>query len=89
MMNKFRFLFSSVVLFFLCCPVTSKAQLVMDAADSIAFNTQIYSELYNAYKIRMSDLNKGVIDAVSKVLVEIPFGEMETRTKLSLLSYQK
>lgn len=82
MMNRFRFLFSSVVLFFLCCPVNSMAQIAMDAADSIAFNTQIYSELYNAYKIRMSDLNKGVIDAVSKVLV-VDASDLNLNTKLA------
>ena len=82
MMNKFRFLISSVVFFFLCCPVTSMAQIAMDAADSIVFNTQIYSELYNAYKIRMSDLNKGVIDAVSKVLV-VDASDLNLNTKLA------
>ena len=82
MMNRFRFLFSSVVLFFLCCPKPSMAQQAIDAADSIVFNTQIYSELYNAYKIRMSDLNKGVIDAVSKILV-VDASDLNLNTKLA------
>ena len=81
MMNRFRFLFSSVVLFFLCCPVCSMAQVAMDRADSIVYNTTIYSELYNQYKIRNSDINREVIDAVAKILM-VDASELTINTKL-------
>ena len=80
-MNRFKILFKSVILLSLCSPVCSMAQTVMDSADSVVYNTQIYSELYNAYKIRVSDVNKEVIDAVSKVLV-VDASELTLNTKL-------
>lgn len=81
MMNKFRFLFSSVVLSFLCCSVNSVAQVTMDRADSVVYNTKIYSELYNEYKIRNSDINREVIDAVAKILM-VDASELNINTKL-------
>ena len=80
-MNRFKILFKSVILLSLCSPVCSMAQTVMDSADSVVYNTQIYSELYNAYKIRVSDINKEVIEAVSKVLV-VDASELTLNTKL-------
>lgn len=80
-MNRFKILLKSVILLSLCSPAHSMAQTVMDSADSVVYNTQIYSELYNAYKIRVSDINKEVIEAVSKVLV-VDASELTLNTKL-------
>lgn len=80
-MSRFKSLLSSVFFLCLCCPVGSMAQATMDLADSVVYNTQIYSELYNAYKIRVSDVNKEVIEAVSKVLV-VDASELTLNTKL-------
>ena len=80
-MNRFKILFKSVILLSLCSPAHSMAQTAMDSADSVVYNTQIYSELYNAYKIRVSDINKEVIEAVSKVLV-VDASELTLNTKL-------
>lgn len=80
-MNRLKLLFSSVIFLFLCLPMHVMGQVAMDRADSIVYNTTIYSELYNAYKIRNSDINKEVLDAVSKVLM-VDASELNINTKL-------
>ena len=57
------------------------AQSAMSTADSVVYNTMIYSELYNEYKIRNSDINKEVIDAVAKVLL-VDASDLNINTKL-------
>ena len=80
-MNRFRFLLSSVILLCLFQPKVSMAQSAMSTADSVVYNTMIYSELYNAYKMRNSDINKEVIDAVAKVLL-VDASDLNINTKL-------
>ena len=79
-MNRFKLLLSSVLLLHLCFPVNGVAQTAVSAADSIVYNVKLYSELYNDYKIRISDINKGVIEAVAKVVVVEP-AELNLNTK--------
>lgn len=80
-MNRFRILLSSVILLCLFMPKVSMAQSAMSTADSVVYNTMIYSELYNKYKIRNSDINKEVIDAVAKVLL-VDASDLNINTKL-------
>ena len=80
-MNRFRILLSSVILLCLFMPKVSMAQSAMSTADSVVYNTMIYSELYNAYKMRNSDINKEVIDAVAKVLL-VDASDLNINTKL-------
>ena len=80
-MNRFRILLSSVILLCLFQPKVSMAQSAMSTADSVVYNTMIYSELYNEYKIRNSDINKEVIDAVAKVLL-VDASDLNINTKL-------
>lgn len=80
-MNRFRILLSSVILLCLFQPKVSMAQSAMSTADSVVYNTMIYSELYNAYKMRNSDINKEVIDAVAKVLL-VDASDLNINTKL-------
>lgn len=80
-MNRFRILLSSVILLCLFMPKVSMAQSAMSTADSVVYNTMIYSELYNEYKIRNSDINKEVIDAVAKVLL-VDASDLNINTKL-------
>ena len=80
-MNRFRILLSSVILLCLFQPKVSMAQSAMSTADSVVYNTMIYSELYNKYKIRNSDINKEVIDAVAKVLL-VDASDLNINTKL-------
>ena len=79
-MNRFKLLLSSVLLLHLCFPVNGVAQTAVSAADSIVYNVKLYSELYNDYKIRISDINKEVIEAVAKVMVVEPT-ELNLNTK--------
>lgn len=71
-MNRFKLLLSSVIFLHLCFPVNGVAQTALSAADTIVYNVKLYSELYNAYKIRISDINKEVIETVAKVMVVEP-----------------
>lgn len=80
-MNRFRILLSSVILLCLFMPKVSMAQSAMSTADSVVYNTMIYSELYNDYKMRNSDINKEVIDAVAKVLL-VDASDLNINTKL-------
>ena len=80
-MNRFRILLSSVILLCLFMPKVSMAQSEMSTADSVVYNTMIYSELYNDYKMRNSDINKEVIDAVAKVLL-VDASDLNINTKL-------
>ena len=80
-MNRFRILLSSVILLCLFMPKVSMAQSAMSTADSVVYNTMIYSELYNKYKIRNSDINREVIDAVAKVLL-VDASDLNINTKL-------
>ena len=79
-MNRFKLLLSSVILLHLCFPVSGVAQTALSAEDSIVYNVKLYSELYNAYKIRISDINKEVIETVAKVMVADP-AELNLNTK--------
>lgn len=79
-MNRFKLLLSSVILLHLCFPVSGVAQTALSAEDSIVYNVKLYSELYNAYKIRISDINKEVIETVAKVMVVDP-ADLNLNTK--------
>ena len=81
-MNRFKFLLLSPIAFLcLCFPVKSTAQTAMEAADSIVYNTAIYSELYNAYKIRANDISQEVIEAIAKVML-LWSGNLHINTKV-------
>ena len=80
-MNSLKYLLLSLVIFLqLCFPMCGRAQTA-GAPDSVVYNVKMYSELYNDYKIRSSEINKEVIDAIAKILLINP-EELKINTKL-------
>lgn len=65
-MNRLKLLLSSIILLYLCSPVSSVAQTIEDLSDSLVYNIAVYKDLYGKYSTNKGLLQQDLIETIKE-----------------------